>query len=200
MARQAGPLFISGTLQDLTFYQLDGTFYVRQKSSLTRKRFRKDPAFARSRERAAQFSVASKLAKEVYYLLPKKKRKHGVIGKLTGQANRLLQEGASVEAVKRRLQKEWGLIQPTAASKPKGALSLSRWAVTPKGVLLNHSGVVTHPSIPTVTTSKTIVDRCFDHYGAPTRPKTESLTPPTALPSPPWSSNRQYYQKPLGNR
>jgi hypothetical protein len=39
MARQAGNIFIEGIIDDLSFYRMDGKYYVRLKSSLTGKKF-----------------------------------------------------------------------------------------------------------------------------------------------------------------
>jgi hypothetical protein len=44
MAKQAGDIFITGTIDDLCFYKMDGAYYVRLKSSLTGKKFWKNKA------------------------------------------------------------------------------------------------------------------------------------------------------------
>jgi hypothetical protein len=93
-------------LQELTFYKLDGKDLVRKKSSLDKKRVKSDPAFANSRKSSKVFGKAAAIAREVYRALPKEKRKHGLIGKLTGIANRLLHEGKSEFEVKELLKEE----------------------------------------------------------------------------------------------
>ena len=107
MARQAGVIKITGTIGDITFYQLEEEYYLRKKTSLNRKRFLKDPAFAGSRIRSAQFGVASSLASRFYRSLPKEKKGHGIIGKLSGIANTLLQQGYTTDETLTLLQKKW---------------------------------------------------------------------------------------------
>ena len=107
MARQAGLIKITGTIGDITFYQLEEEYYLRKKTSLNRKRFLKDPAFAGSRIRSAQFGVASSLASRFYRSLPKEKKGHGIIGKLSGFANTFLQMGHTTDETLILLQKKW---------------------------------------------------------------------------------------------
>jgi hypothetical protein len=107
MARQAGLIKITGTIGDITFYQLEEEYYLRKKTSLNRKRFLKDPAFAGSRIRSAQFGVASSLASRFYRSLPKEKKGHGIIGKLSGMANTFLQQGYTTDETLTLLQKKW---------------------------------------------------------------------------------------------
>jgi hypothetical protein len=107
MARQAGLIKITGTIGDITFYKLQEAFYLRKKTSLNRKRFLKDPAFAGSRIRSKQFGVAAKLASCFYHSLPKEKKGHGIIGKLSGMANTLLQQGYTTDETLTLLQKKW---------------------------------------------------------------------------------------------
>ena len=38
MARQSGHIFITGTLDDVTYYKMYGIYYARMKSSLSRKK------------------------------------------------------------------------------------------------------------------------------------------------------------------
>lgn len=45
---------------------MDGKYYVRAKSSLTRKRGRKDPAFKKTMHNAAILANASKIASALY--------------------------------------------------------------------------------------------------------------------------------------
>ena len=107
MACQAGLIKITGTIGDITFYKLEEEYYLRKKTSLNRKRFLKDPAFAGSRIRSAQFGVASSLASRFYRSLPKEKKGHGIIGKLSGMANTLLQQGYTTDETLTLLHKKW---------------------------------------------------------------------------------------------
>jgi hypothetical protein len=105
MARQVGPLFITGTIDGIIFYKLDDQYYLRSKGDYqSGKQMRKDKRLKRTMEKADQFGEASKLTQSVYYRhLPKALRKHGLFGKLTGLVNGWLQEGKSVEEARELL-------------------------------------------------------------------------------------------------
>ena len=123
MAKQAGPLLFSGTIDNLTFYIMNGKGYVKQKSCLTGKRVKTDPQFENTRRNAKWFGRGAQLASPVYWKLPPQKREgEGVMGKLTARASALIRQGLSEEAVVKQLSVEW-------LGKNRGALSLSRWKV-----------------------------------------------------------------------
>jgi hypothetical protein len=105
MAKQVGPLFITGTIDGIIFYKLGEQYYIRSKGSYkSAKYMRKDPRLKRTMEKANQFGGASKLVKEVYYRqLPREVRKFGLFGKLTGMVNSWLQKGKPKEEVKELL-------------------------------------------------------------------------------------------------
>lgn len=107
MAKQIGPVFITGTIGDVCFYKLDGVYCARMKSSLSGKRVRKDPKFRRTMEYAGWMARASRIASCIYRLLPADKRKHALYRTLTGQALHLLKEGLDAEEVKGRLYAEY---------------------------------------------------------------------------------------------
>ena len=95
MAKQAGPVFIEGTLEDLTFYVVDGIGYVRKKSSLTGKRVKKDPKFARTMQSAERLKRGSQLASNVYRSLPKEQQVYSQFKALKSLAIRAICEGKS---------------------------------------------------------------------------------------------------------
>lgn len=109
MARQQGNNYIIGTINHIVYYQLRGGYYLRTKSRLDRTRFQKDPAFANSRGRAAQFGEAVKLAKEIYYLLPKEGRQRGFMGILSGLVHKKLLTGQTKEAVREEVLALYGV-------------------------------------------------------------------------------------------
>jgi len=108
MAKQIGIFKIIGTIGDITFYEMDGEFYARKKSSLDRKRVRKDPRFRRTMEEAIGFGKASAATLEVYWALPAEQRGHGVYGRLTWRMRKLMREGKDAEQAKLELMKEFG--------------------------------------------------------------------------------------------
>jgi hypothetical protein len=92
MARQLTG-FITGTIDDLTFYKMSGAYYARQKSSLTRKRFQKDKAFERSRVSASRFATGNSLASAVYRMLPAEKKSYPLFCFVKKKAIQLLKQG-----------------------------------------------------------------------------------------------------------
>ncbi len=112
MAKQSGPIKVRGTVQGLTFYQLEGEYYVRQKSSLDAKRIKTDPAFANTRKENDLLALASPTASHVYQQLKPNRMVHQY-RKLTAMAKRLYRQGLNEKTVTRRLfayaEREWGL-------------------------------------------------------------------------------------------
>jgi hypothetical protein len=103
MARQAGPLFITGTIDDLVFYKLGEHYYVRQKGERTpgvKKRLKHDKGYALLQLKQREFGQASELVKTMYYTLPLDVRKQGLFGTLTGKAVRWLRQGKTEEEIK----------------------------------------------------------------------------------------------------
>jgi hypothetical protein len=112
MAKQSGPVKIKGTISGITFYKQNDEYLARQQSSLTGKRVKTDPAFAKTMQEAGIMKVASQLASFVYRQLPKeRKRRHYQL--LTGQAQQQLRKGMDKDAVTSYLftyaVKEWNL-------------------------------------------------------------------------------------------
>ena len=56
MAKAKGIMKIDGTVEDLTFYRMDGKNYVRTKGGVSRERIMKDSNFARTRENMMEFA------------------------------------------------------------------------------------------------------------------------------------------------
>jgi hypothetical protein len=103
MPKQCGPIKITGTIDNVCFYKMEGVYYARMKSSLTRKRVLKSAAFRLTRAHATILGEASKIASRVYRLVPKAQRKHILYREMTGKAIYLLREGKDKEAVFQRL-------------------------------------------------------------------------------------------------
>ncbi|HEX2606137.1 MAG TPA: hypothetical protein VHK91_02115, partial [Flavisolibacter sp.] len=93
MARQAGLMNIKGTIEDFTFYQMKGNWYVRRKSSLTKKKFQKKACFERSRQSASRFGSGSRIASRLYKNLPFELREVGLYRQLMSKALAYLKEG-----------------------------------------------------------------------------------------------------------
>lgn len=97
MAKQCGPIFITGCIDDLQFYKMDGEYYVRLKSSLSGKRVKTDKAFTLTMINAHRLGNASTIASRIYSQIPKEERKHEFFNQLTGIVIRMLQQGLSAE-------------------------------------------------------------------------------------------------------
>ena len=93
MAKQCGPIFITGLCDNLCFYQMEGKYYVRMKSSLNGKRVKTDPAFAGTMQYAGLLANASKISSVVYRSLPEAAKTKGLYRKFMGKAMRWLKEG-----------------------------------------------------------------------------------------------------------
>ncbi len=98
MPLQCGPLFITSTIDNVCFYKMEGQYYARMKSSLSRKRVLKDPKFLLTRVHAALLGEASKIASRVYRLITGERKKHTLYREITGKAIYLLREGKDKEA------------------------------------------------------------------------------------------------------
>lgn len=124
MAKQCGPIPITGTIDDVCFYRMNGKYYARLKSSLTRKRVLKDAAFRRTREHAATLGEASKIASRVYRLIPRENRKQALYREMTGKAIYLLREEKGQEEVFQSLSKVY--LNPEPLPEPKITAKKSR--------------------------------------------------------------------------
>ena len=105
MAKQLGPFFITGTIDRICFYRLDGEYYARSKSSLSGERVKTDPAFTETRMYASILKEASILASSVYRSLHSDQRQHVLYRQLTGMAMRLLKEGKSIAETREQLSR-----------------------------------------------------------------------------------------------
>jgi hypothetical protein len=120
MAKQAGPVFFTGTIDGLIFYELNGQYYVRRLGKYkNKKQMRRSPKYERTMKNADQFGEASSLSKWIYYdHMPKEARKHGAFGRLTGVAYRLIQEGKSGEEITAMLIAYCRSFDPISTTEP----------------------------------------------------------------------------------
>lgn len=101
MAKQVSDIKITGTIEGLCFYRMEGQYYVRMKSRLTGRRFQRDAAFAGSRRSAGLLASASTLASRLYRCLPKERKARAVFQRLTGDVKLLLATGWPEECIAR---------------------------------------------------------------------------------------------------
>ena len=62
MARQIGPIPLSGTIGGINFFNIDGKNYARLAKQQSKRRFKEDASYERSRENSSEFGRASKAA------------------------------------------------------------------------------------------------------------------------------------------
>lgn len=122
MAKQKGPVFFTGCSGGICFYRMDGQYYQRRKSSLSRKRVKRDPAFSRTMHYAGLLGNASRLAADVYRVLPRVQKKHALYRQLTGEAMQLLKKGMEASAVTEQLRQYLAslTVKQALVTKPAG--------------------------------------------------------------------------------
>jgi len=100
MARYIGTPLFTGSIDGICIYHMWNRYFVRTKSSLTGERVKKDPAFRRTRQKAAMLSRASAIASGIYRALPVHWRQFWMYRAFTGEAMHLLGENKSAEEVR----------------------------------------------------------------------------------------------------
>jgi len=107
MARLTGIPPFTGTVGPVCIYQMYGRYFMRTRSSLTRQRVKKDPAFRNTMAYARLLSKASRIGSAVYAALPPKRKRHALYRKLTGEAMTWLKYQWTAEATQAWLMKQY---------------------------------------------------------------------------------------------
>lgn len=95
MAKQiAGLCFFEGTIDDITFYKMDGQYYARAKSSLSAKRVKTSAEFTKTMAHAELLVRASRIGSQIYKGLPPGWRQFWMYRGFTGEAFTLLMENS----------------------------------------------------------------------------------------------------------
>jgi hypothetical protein len=106
MARQVGPNFIVGTIGNLTYYKMNGKYYVKAKTVHNKRRIKTDKCFALTRRNASWFGMASSLASEAYHPLYFDLRdKERIYTPLLARSVELVRMGLSKEEVLLQLKR-----------------------------------------------------------------------------------------------
>jgi hypothetical protein len=100
MPKVSGPIKVTGCIDDLCFYKMDGEYYVRMKSSLSGKRVKKSLRFKLTMVYAGLLAQASKLASVIYKEYPAEMKGRGVFKKLVGEVMGLLKAGRPEEEIR----------------------------------------------------------------------------------------------------
>ena len=120
MAKQAGDIIIIGTIDDITFYVMEGKGYARKKSRLTGKRVKRDPKFKRTMQSAHRLGRASQLASKVYRSLPRKEQVYTLYKELKRIAVLALKEGKGETDVMLMLERK---VKPSKPARSRVLLN-----------------------------------------------------------------------------
>ncbi|HEY0611304.1 MAG TPA: hypothetical protein VGD35_16655 [Chitinophaga sp.] len=148
MPKQKG-LFITGTYNGICYYKMNGQYYCRRKSTLSRKRVKRSPAFKLTMKYAGLLGQASQVAAAVYRSLPRAQRKHALYRALTGQAMQLLKAGTEAAMVVEQLRKQCAPVQQATAISTVAAsakLLLKRKAGPSPHLQTKYARILVHPS------------------------------------------------------
>jgi hypothetical protein len=104
MAKQAGPVYLTRTIDELCFYRMNGEYYVRMKSSLTGERVKTSKLFERTMASAGRLARGSKIASLVFKALPEWFKESWMYRAFVGEAVVMLKGGKTEEEV---LQTLW---------------------------------------------------------------------------------------------
>ncbi|MET6996775.1 hypothetical protein [Chitinophaga defluvii] len=135
MAKQAGVILLTGTIGNITFYEMDGQYYARMKSSLRGNRVKTDPAFALTMVYAERLALSSRTAAQLYRSLPADQRQVTLYRKMTSTAMQLLKAGIPAAMLADALA---AVFQPVTTPKEKGnrvILQQARVCVSETGCL-----------------------------------------------------------------
>jgi hypothetical protein len=103
MAKQAGPIKIIGTIDDICFYKMLGEYYARMVHRHNSKLVKTSPRFALTMVYAGLLARASKIGSAVYNELPKDFRQFWMYRAFTGEAMQLLKQNKTDEEAFKQL-------------------------------------------------------------------------------------------------
>ncbi|MEO8405505.1 MAG: hypothetical protein ABI480_12945 [Chitinophagaceae bacterium] len=100
MAKVPANIHFTGTIGNISFYQVGGVTFARAKSSLTRKRVLKSKEFEKTRKYASDLGTASRIGSAIYKALPADVKGRWVFRAITGDAASMLYAGKSEATIK----------------------------------------------------------------------------------------------------
>jgi hypothetical protein len=128
MAKQTGPVLFEGTISNITGYQVNGKYFLKQKSAISKRRFKRDPRLANTRRNAAWFGQAVKYAQKVYYELCIDERDQRKIWyPMRNRAQELVRKGVAADEILCLLREEF--ILPIKDQKPLKPVPVKQPAV-----------------------------------------------------------------------
>lgn len=125
MAEVFAPFIINRTIQNLTFYVMEGRNFVRKKSSLTRRKVLYAPCFKNTRHYAGLMGQASKIGSVIYNALPAYWRQSWMYRSFTGEAFTMLKRGKTEPEIKQVLWQRYVAIVVSKQQKNAVILPLN---------------------------------------------------------------------------
>ncbi|HEY4147780.1 MAG TPA: hypothetical protein VGM41_02565 [Chitinophagaceae bacterium] len=93
MAKQAGPIILKRTIDNLCFYVQEGIALLRKKPELSRKQMLRDKRYRRTMESAGRMQCAAPVAARIYAALPESWKGPGMYRIMVSEALGLLKAG-----------------------------------------------------------------------------------------------------------
>jgi hypothetical protein len=108
MATQTGTILFEGTIGNITGYRVNGKYYLKTKSSLSRKKILSNNCFSNTRRNAKWFGEAQTIAKQIYHeLSPGKRDQYKVWYPLRNKAQLMVRKELPREKIIRQLRSEF---------------------------------------------------------------------------------------------
>jgi hypothetical protein len=149
MAKQAGHFVFTGTVGDVTGYKMNGKYYLKTKSEISRRKIRTHRNFNLTRRNGKWFGEAVKLAQKIYYELPPDERdQYKTWYPLRNRAQELVRKELPKEEIIRLLREEFVKRESSIVSRESEAMHQQdaelRVDELPKDILL---GRVINPGV-----------------------------------------------------
>ena len=93
------PYQISGTIDDLTYFVINGVQYAKRKTTFKLKEKLNDPSFANCKKNTERLGKAAKLAKIKYATLSEKEKVSVKFGSIIKQVYKMIKEGKTEEEI-----------------------------------------------------------------------------------------------------
>ncbi len=95
-----------GTVNNMTWYAMNGIGYVRCKSRLTGKRVKSSPEFKKTMEYARKLGEASTVASGLYKAIPDENKSSRLFRLITGRVVTCFKKGITEDEVREEVRRE----------------------------------------------------------------------------------------------
>jgi len=155
MARQVGPIKITGTIGDLSFYKSGDDYLVRMKGGPSKKKIMSSPSFVRTRENISEFGACSQagalLRKGLNGLLPLKdsyvyRRMTQLMGRIKNYDRTSLRGERSVDEGLKQAEAKQLLYDFSFTANPLNTVLIKTPLITDKHELLVDTDALVFPN------------------------------------------------------